>query len=133
MEKKFRITVDGRPYNVSVEELADSGREATPASMAAVYGAATPAPVPSPAAPQPAAGSPRGNAGPGDVTCTLGGVVEAIEVAVGQAVAKGARVVVIEAMKMKTPMLAHRDGSVTAIAVKLGQAVEPGQVLLTIG
>ncbi len=132
MEKNFRVTVDGRPYNVTVEELGDPGSGATPASTA-VYGAATPAPAPMPAAPQPAGATSRGSAGPGDVACTLGGVVESIDVVVGQAVAKGDRVVVIEAMKMKTPMLAHRDGSVAAIAVKLGQAVEPGQVLLTIG
>jgi biotin carboxyl carrier protein len=40
--------------------------------------------------------------------------------------------VIIEAMKMKTPMIAHRAGTVTAIAVKAGEAVDAGQRLLSL-
>jgi biotin carboxyl carrier protein len=35
-------------------------------------------------------------------------------------------------MKMKTPMIARISGKVTSIAVKAGDPIEPGQVLLTI-
>jgi biotin carboxyl carrier protein len=70
--------------------------------------------------------------GAGDVVSTLGGVVESIAVSVGQTVAKGDKVVTIEAMKMKSPMVAHLAGKVTAIHVKAGDAVEAGQALLTI-
>ena len=45
---------------------------------------------------------------------------------------QGDKVVVIEAMKMKTPMIAHRAGTVTAVAVKAGDAVEAGQVLVSL-
>lgn len=44
----------------------------------------------------------------------------------------GDKVIVIEAMKMKTSVTAHKDGTVSSIAVKVGDAVEFGQVLLTI-
>lgn len=64
---------------------------------------------------------------------TLGGVVESIPVSVGQAVNQGDKVVIIEAMKMKTPMIAHMAGKITAIHVKAGDAVEAGQALVSIG
>ena len=80
----------------------------------------------------PAAPAARGPSGPGDVVATLGGVVESIAVTVGQQVNQGDKVAVIEAMKMKNTMVAARSGKVSAIAVKAGDAVEAGQVLLTI-
>lgn len=131
MERRFRITVDGREYAVSVEELGDGpgqlypqpGSMRIPAAPAA--GPAAPSATPTVAAPGPA--------GAGDVASTLGGVVQAVLVSVGQAVAQGDKVVVIEAMKMKTPMIAHRAGKVVAIGVKAGDAVEAGQVLITLG
>lgn len=44
----------------------------------------------------------------------------------------GDRVATIEAMKMKTAVSAHRDGTVSAIPVKVGDAVDAGQSLMTI-
>jgi biotin carboxyl carrier protein len=130
MEKKFRITVDGKQYNVTVEDLSEGASLLYPAPGSMTI------PTPPPAAPAAAASAPaaaKGPAGAGDVTSTLGGVVESIAVSVGQAVNQGDKVVVIEAMKMKTPMIAHRAGNVTAIHVKAGDAVEAGQALLSIG
>jgi biotin carboxyl carrier protein len=130
MEKKFRITVDGKQYNVTVEDLSEGSSMLYPAPGSMTI------PTPPPAAPAAAASAPaaaKGPAGAGDVTSTLGGVVESIAVTVGQAVAQGDKVVIIEAMKMKTPMIAHRSGNVTAILVKAGDAVEAGQALVSIG
>jgi biotin carboxyl carrier protein len=130
MEKNFRITVDGKQYNVTVEDLSEGSSllYPTPGSMTI--------PSPQPAAPAAAASAPaavKAAAGAGDVTSSLGGVVESIPVSVGQAVNQGDKVVIIEAMKMKTPMIAHRAGNVTAIHVKPGDAVEAGQALVSIG
>ncbi len=72
----------------------------------------------------------RGPAEPGDVVSTLGGVVESLLVTAGQQVGEGERVVVIEAMKMKTPITAHKAGKVDAVLVKVGDGVQTGQVLL---
>ena len=91
-------------------------------------------PAPAALAPAPAT-TPATTAGPaatGDVASTLGGVVDAIAVSLGQAVKAGDTVAVVEAMKMKTPMIARISGKVTNFAVKAGDPVEPGQVLLTI-
>ena len=72
-------------------------------------------------------------AGSGDIVATLGGVVESVLVQAGQVVAQGDTVIVLEAMKMKSPMVAHRSGRVVVVAVKAGDRVEAGQVLVALG
>jgi biotin carboxyl carrier protein len=131
MERRFRITVDGTAYNVTVEDLTDSGSllYPQPGSMALPPTPSPPAPAPATAAP-PAAGAP---AGPGDVVATVGGVVESVPVQVGQSVATGDTIVVLEAMKMKSHMVASRAGKVQSLNVKAGDPVEAGYVLATIG
>ncbi len=54
----------------------------------------------------------RRPARPATCVTTLGGVVESVEVAVGQMVNAGDTVLVLEAMKMKTPMVAPSAGTV---------------------
>jgi biotin carboxyl carrier protein len=137
MLKKLRITVEGKVYDVTVEELTDGGHAAPAYPSIAGTGASSsvstsgPLTAPPPhSAPPPA---PAAAAAPGDEVCPLGGVVDAVDVAVGQTVAEGDKIAVIEAMKMKTPVYAHRSGTVTSVAVKPGDAVEAGHVLLTIG
>ncbi len=129
MEKKFRITVDGKQYDVTVEDLSEGSSMLypSPGSMSIP----SPAPLAPAAAAAPAAAKPA--AGSGDVVSTLGGVVESVPVSVGQAITQGDKVVIIEAMKMKTPMIAHMGGKVTAVHVKPGDAVEAGQALVSIG
>lgn len=129
MERKFRITVDGRPYSVTVEDMSEGDNLLYPQPGSMV--------IPSPASPAvpAAAAAPaaaRAAAAPGDVVATLGGVVDSVAVSVGQQVNQGDKVVVLEAMKMKTPMIAPRAGKVASVNVKVGDAVEPGQVLVTI-
>ncbi len=130
MERRFRVTVDGKAYDVTVEDLSE-GRNLLypqPGSMN-VPSPAPPAPATPAAAPALAAAA---TAGVGDVVATLGGVVESISVVEGQAVNAGDKVLVLEAMKMNSPMVAPRAGVVARIAVKVGDAVESGQVLATI-
>jgi biotin carboxyl carrier protein len=133
MERKLRITVDGRAYNVTVEDLGESLSPSYPQPGMALTGSApTASPSPSPA-PATAPAATAGAAGPGDVVATLGGVVEVVSVTLGQDVAQGQAVVTLEAMKMKMPMVAPRAGKVTRVAVRAGEAVEAGHVLVTIG
>jgi methylmalonyl-coA decarboxylase, gamma subunit len=53
-------------------------------------------------------------------------------VTVGQEVKAGDTVVVLEAMKMQNNIEAEKDGKVTAIAVKVGQAVLEDDPLVVI-
>jgi biotin carboxyl carrier protein len=131
MERKLRITVDGRVYDVTVEDLSDTGSLIYPARSSMTI-PPVPAAEAAPPGPAPAVGTAAASAGPGDVVATLGGVVESVAVAVGQAVRQGQTVVVLEAMKMNSPMVAPRDGTVTSLSVKAGDAVEAGRVLATI-
>lgn len=133
MEKKFRITVEGKQYIVAVEDLSEGAQSLypEPGSMSVAPQAA-----PVPTAPAPVAAStasPSAAAGPGDELAPLGGVVQTIHVSVGQAVTEGDKLVSLEAMKMVTHVLAKRGGKVISIAVKPGDPVDAGQALLTIG
>lgn len=131
MERKLRITVDGREYTVTVEDLTEDGGSLYPTAASMVMPTApSAASAPMPSAPM--ASVAHGPSGPGDVVCPLGGVVDSIEVQVGQMVSEGDRVATLEAMKMKTPVIARRPGKVVSIAVKVGDAVHVGQSLLTI-
>ena len=62
----------------------------------------------------------------------LAGVISSLPVSQGQRVAQGQDVAVIEAMKMKTTLVAHRAGAVVDVAVQVKDAVEAGQRMMTI-
>ena len=127
----LRITVAGKAYDVTVEKIggdesaapAPAARSATPA--AAPARAAAPAPAPAAHAPAAAAA--------GDAVSPLAGIVQAVEVAVGAKVNEGDLIITLEAMKMYTAINALSSGTITAIHVKVGEAVEENQALYTIG
>ena len=54
------------------------------------------------------------------------GTIVKIVAGEGQQVAAGDTVVVLEAMKMEQPLTAHKDGTVTGLAVEIGQTVSAG-------
>jgi biotin carboxyl carrier protein len=60
------------------------------------------------------------------------GKVTLLRVQVGQAVAAGEILLVLEAMKMEHPMRAPQDGVVREILVALGDQVENGALLLVV-
>jgi acetyl-CoA carboxylase biotin carboxyl carrier protein len=70
---------------------------------------------------------------PVDVTAHITGTVWKIQVQVGDPVAEEQPVVILESMKMEMPVESPTAGTVTSIAVKEGQAVEEGDVLVTLG
>ena len=133
MEKKFRITVEGKQYIVAVEDITTDAQNIYQDTAVASLSAPPPTIAAAPAPTAPAAGSPVGAAGPGDEVAPLGGVVQTVHVSVGQAVNEGDKLGSLEAMKMVTHVIARRGGKVTSIAVKPGDPVDAGQVLLTIG
>lgn len=131
MVKHLKITVEGKVYDVVVEDVTEDTGGSTyyrPPSVGVT--APRPASVPSapsaPAAPPPAAG------GPNEKLAPLAGVIIEVTVNVGSQVKAGDKVAVIEAMKMKTVVSAHKDGKISKIAVKVGDAVEAGQPIVSI-
>lgn len=67
-----------------------------------------------------------------NVLAPLDGNVWKIHVAVGDVVEIDDEVVILEALKMETPIYAATDGTVVKIEVKEGDKVNGNQVLLVI-
>src|SRR6478609_4181444 len=68
-----------------------------------------------------------------EICSSLRGVVAAILVEDGDHVAAGQDVVLVESMKMEYPVVAAIDGTVSSIGVSVGEAVNPGDVLVVLG
>ena len=133
MQRRFKISVEGRNYDVVVEEVTEDAGGLYPDRDTMRGAPAQPSrPAAGITAPVGAAAMPRPAAAPGDVVSPLAGVVVSIDVEAGATVEAETRVATLEAMKTKTMVKAGRSGKVTAIAVGAGEAVEAGQTLLTI-
>lgn len=70
--------------------------------------------------------------GEGALTAPMPGLVVKINVAVGDEVAEGDKIIIIEAMKMENALSAPVSGKINSIKVKEGQAVDKGTVLIEI-
>lgn len=68
--------------------------------------------------------------GPSRVLASIPGKVVAVNVAVGDEVASGQALVVLEAMKMENELTAEQSGRVTAVHVEPGATVEAGTLLV---
>ncbi len=68
----------------------------------------------------------------GDIRAPFAGNVCSINVKTGQEVNEGDQVVVLEAMKMQTPIAAEISGTVSSIFAKIGQPLKPGDKILKI-
>ena len=121
--KNYTITVNGNVYDVTVEETGSTSGAAAPRRTAA-----------KPAAAPAAAAATAASAGAGNIKIEAGaaGKVFKIEKKVGDAVKKGDTVLVLEIMKMETPVVAPEDGTVASIDVAVGDAVESGALLATL-
>lgn len=126
--KNLKITVNGVPYDVQVEETGSAAPVAAPA--------AAPAPAPAPAvAPAAPAEAPKAAAPAGDgevITSPMPGTIVSVNVAAGQQVKKGDILVVLEAMKMENEIVAPHDATVAAAHVNKGDSVESGTPLVSL-
>ena len=115
--KKYNVNVNGTAYEVTVEEVVGG---AAPAPVAAAPAAApAPAPVAAPA-------------GAGEqVKSPMPGNILSVNVNVGDTVAEGQVLMILEAMKMENEVVAPQDGTIASINVNSGDMVEAGNVLAT--
>ena len=67
------------------------------------------------------------------VKSPMPGIIIATSVAVGDTVAKGEAIVILESMKMENELKCPRDGVVLSVGVAAGDSVEKGHVLVVIG
>ena len=129
--KMLKITLQGKMYEVGVEVI-DGATPVAYAPAAPVYAAPAPAVVVAlPPAPAPvAAPAPAPVAGGHAVISPMPGLVFKIGVTVGQQVTQDQELLVLEAMKMESPVYAPCAGTVASILVKQGDAVSEGQALI---
>ena len=118
---KYVATLNGKKYEVEIERV----DEYRPLDRGAQVSAPAPAPAPAPAAAPAAAGGQT-------VEAPMPGKILDIKVKVGDAVSYGQCVIVMEAMKMETEIVAPAAGTVAAINVSTGDSVETGAVLVTL-
>ena len=143
--KKFKFTISGKPYEVEVQDI--EGNLATVnvngteykvemEEQAAPVVAPVARPAAKPAATQTQAAAPRPAAAGGagyKMAAPLPGTIMQIFVKQGDAVKKGDKLLMYEAMKMENNLLAETDGTITAINCRQGDNVLQGDVLIVIG
>ncbi len=103
----YTVTVEGKAYQVTVEAATGEVKKVQPAATGKAVNAV-------------------------DVKVKLQGIVYEIFVAVGDRVHKGDTLMVLEAMKMETPVVAPCDGTIASIEVEKDQVVKPEQLVATI-
>ena len=114
------VTVNGKAYGVKIED-----------GKAIVNGKTYNVDVK--AGMDAAAGAAAGTQVAATVSAPMPGLVLRVPVSVGDSVEEGDEVMVLEAMKMETPVSATVGGTVTAILVNQGDQVKAGQSLVEIG
>ena len=139
--KEYKYTINGDKYQVTINEVAETTAKVTvngteytvewekpeekkPVTVVkpTVKPAAAPAAAPAATASAPVNGHP--------IKTPLPGVIIDVKVNVGDTVAKGDTVVLLEAMKMENNINADRDGKVVSIAVSKGDTVADGAPLV---
>lgn len=129
--KKFKVTVNGKAYEVEVEEMGGAPA-AAPAAPAPTPAAPAPTPAAAPAAtPAPAVGGPIPE-GAITVKAPMPGKISALKAEAGKAVKRGDIILVLEAMKMQNDITATADGTLHEIRVNPGDNVKTGDVLAVI-
>jgi oxaloacetate decarboxylase alpha subunit len=113
----YTVKVNGQDYVVEVDE----GGDITHYENASVN-----------ANPQAtnAAPAPVGTGTP--VTAPLAGTIWKVEVTVGQAVQEGDVLLILEAMKMETQLVAEKTGVITSVSIKPGDTVQVGDHLVSL-
>jgi len=109
---KYKVTVDGKSYDVIVEN--ETGEVAG---------------ISSPSAEQESSPAEKSVL---EIKAQLPGNVYEILFAVGDQISEGETLIVLEAMKMETPVISPYNGIIKSIEVAKGQIVQSGQVLLTL-
>ncbi len=122
--KRYTITVNGTPYDVTVDEAGSAPASAPSAAPAAPVAASAPAAKAAPAS--------SGTEGAVKVEAPMPGTILDVKTSVGASVNSGDVLCILEAMKMENDIVAPSAGTVASIAVNKGDSVEAGQIIVTL-
>ena len=127
---KYVVTLNGKNYEVEVEEtdaVITAVTDAAPAAPVAAAAPAAPAAAPAPAAATAAAADGQ------KVLSPMPGTILSVNVSVGSAVKAGEVILILEAMKMENEIVAPCDGTVKQLAVQKGSTVATDALLAVVG
>lgn len=127
---KYVVTLNGKNYEVEVEETDAVITAVTDAAPAAPVAAAAPA---APAAAPAHAAAPAAAADGQKVLSPMPGTILSVNVSVGSAVKAGEVILILEAMKMENEIVAPCDGTVKQLAVQKGSTVATDALLAVVG
>ncbi|MDR0574531.1 MAG: acetyl-CoA carboxylase biotin carboxyl carrier protein subunit [Tannerella sp.] len=141
--KQFKYTINGNVYNVTVNKVEDTTAEVevngTPYKVLMdkpvkkqVITVKRPVQAPTTTSGAPVVSRPVNTGGGGAVKSPLPGVILSIDCKVGDAVKKGQKLLVLEAMKMENTISSDREGVVAEIKVNKGDSVLEGADLVII-
>ena len=124
---KYLVTLNGKNYEVEVEE--------SEVSLISVSDAPVAAPVAAPTAPvaAPVVAPQQASADGEKVISPMPGTILTVNASVGSAVKSGDKLFVLEAMKMENEIVAPVDGTVKQILVQKGSTVATDEILAVIG
>ena len=123
---KYRITVEGKTYEMDVELIGANGAAVQPAVKAAAPVVATPKAAPAPAVAKPVATS------SGSVIAPMPGTILKVNKAEGDSVKAGDVVLVLEAMKMENEITSPADGVIASLSLTEGSTVAGGDLLFEV-
>ena len=123
---KYRITVDGKTYEMDVELIGSNGASIQPVAKAVESKPVVSAPAAAPVASKPAASS------TGSVIAPMPGTILKVLKAEGDAVKAGDVVLVLEAMKMENEITAPADGTIASLNLAAGNTVAGGDLLFEV-
>lgn len=141
--KEYNYKINGAPYNVKINGIEENIAKVEVNGIEFDVELEKPVAQPKPvvravAAPVKTIEAPKEkqeavDAGVFAVRAPLPGTINDIKVTVGQEVAKGQTVIVLEAMKMENNIDAERAGKVLEVKIAKGDTVMEGAILVTIG
>lgn len=140
--KKYKFTISGHDYDVHIKDIEDNiaevdvnGTHYEVVVHNEIKTSKTPRLVRKPLEKLPGEGQikKKETSGKHEVTAPLPGTILKLNVAVGDVVAEGQNVLVMEAMKMENQVQTTKGGEVLSIKVNVGDAVQQDDVLLEIG
>lgn len=124
MFKQFHVVVNGKDYQVAVEEVTNEQTDTKEHSPIHSQSQSTPAS---------ASSSQSAKAAGKEINAPMPGTILNIKKEVGDMVKAGEPIVILEAMKMENDIVSPIDGKLLSVLVKTGDAVNSNDVIAIVG